>query len=91
MYCSIAAPLGLTGSLEGSCRPSSPNQEPQRTGNTVPFLVMRPCGFTRNTAPCAPTVKLTGAVVVLSAGLPLSTAVAVTVWLPAATPLAVNV
>ena len=52
---------------------------------------MRPCGFTRNTAPCAPTVKLTGAVVVLNAGLPLSTAVAVTVWLPAATPLAVNV
>src|SRR2546430_11842726 len=26
MYCSMGAPLGFVGSLEGSCRPSSPNQ-----------------------------------------------------------------
>ena len=59
MYCSIAAPLGLTGSSEGSCRPSRPNQEPQRTGNTVPSLVMRPCEFTRNTAPVVVAVRFT--------------------------------
>ncbi len=51
MYCSIGAPLGLVGSSEGSRRPSKPNQDPQRTGNTVPFFVMRPVGSTRNTAP----------------------------------------
>ena len=90
MYCSIAAPLGLIGSLEGSCRPSSPNQDPQRTGNTVPFLVMRPAEFTRNTAPEAPMVNGTAAVAVLNVGVPLSNAVAVAVWLPAARPVALK-
>jgi hypothetical protein len=60
MYCSIGAPLGLSGSSEGSCRPSNPNQEPQRTGKTVPFLVILPVGSTRNTAPPAePVVRET--------------------------------
>ena len=90
MYCSIAAPLGLVGSSEGSCRPSRPNQDPQRTGNTVPFLVMRPAGFTRNTAPEAPMVNGTAAVAVLNVGVPLSNAVAVAVWLPAARPVALK-
>ena len=58
MYCSIAAPLGFTGSFEGSCRPSRPNHEPQRTGNNSPFFVMRPCEFTRNNA-LVPVVRLT--------------------------------
>jgi hypothetical protein len=91
MYCSIGAPLGLVESFEGSWRPSRPNQLPQRTGNTVPFLVMRPAGFTRHTVPVVATVKLTAELVVLSAGLPLSTAVAVAVWLPEATPVALKV
>src|ERR1044072_121708 len=91
MYCSIGAPLGFVASLDGSCRPSSPNQLPQRTGNTVPFFVMRPAVFTRHTVPEVPTVKLTAVLVVLSVGLPLSNAVAVAVWLPAATPVALKV
>src|SRR6185369_8223073 len=90
MYCSIGAPLGLVASLEGSCRPSRPNQFPQRTGNTVPLRVMRPAVFTRNTAPLAPIVNGTAAVAVLNVGLPLSNAVAVAVWLPAARPVAVK-
>src|SRR5262245_26395898 len=49
-YCSIGAPLGFVGSLGGSCRPSRPNHEPQCTGNSVPFFVMRPLAFTRNSA-----------------------------------------
>src|SRR5687768_18345284 len=41
MYCSIGAPPGFVASVGGSCRPSRPNHEPQRTGNSVPFFVMR--------------------------------------------------
>ena len=90
MYCSIGAPLGLVGSSGGSCRPSSPNQEPHRTGNTVPFLVMRPCALTRNCAFVDPTVNGTAVLTVLNDGEPLSKAVAVAVWLPAATPVALK-
>src|SRR5688500_366637 len=50
MYCSIGAPPGFVASVGGSCRPSRPNHEPQRTGNSVPFFVMRPVEFTRNSA-----------------------------------------
>src|SRR3954465_4291485 len=76
MYCSIGAPLGLVASFDGSCRPSRPNQLPQRTGNTVPFFVMRPCGFTRHTVPVVPTVNDTAVLAVLNDGVPLSNAVA---------------
>ena len=48
-YISIGAPLGLLASLEGSWRPSKPNQLPQRAGNNCPSLVRLPCVFTRNT------------------------------------------
>src|SRR5882757_8005518 len=93
MYCSIGAPLGFVGSLEGSCRPSSPNQFPQWTGNTCPFLVIRPWGLTRNTVLAVTPwiVKVTAVADVLSAGLPLSKAVACTVWLPAVSPVALKV
>src|SRR5688572_10318470 len=67
MYCSIGAPLGLVGSSGGSWRPSRPNQEPQRTGKCVPFLVMRPCGVTRNSA--FGLVLLVGRVTVMVPGL----------------------
>src|SRR5688572_21509785 len=40
--------------------------------------------------PPPPTVNVTAAVVVLSAGVPLSTAVAVTLWLPFASPVALK-
>src|SRR5262252_8634585 len=40
--------------------------------------------------PVVPTVKVTAGVTVLNAGLPLSTAVAVTVWLPLARPVALK-
>src|SRR3954465_3143268 len=79
MYCSIGAPLGLVASLEGSCRPSRPNQLPQRTGNTVPFLLMRPPELTRNTGFVLPMLNDTAGVAVLNVGLPLSNAVAVAV------------
>src|SRR5512138_3794381 len=49
MYCSIGAPLGLVGSFEGSCRPSSPNHDPPCTWNTTPSLVSCPVEFTRHT------------------------------------------
>src|SRR5262245_48038290 len=62
MYCSMGAPLGLVGSLAGSWRPSSPNQDPQRTGKSWLFLVIRPCAFTRKTA--LPTTVLKVAVTV---------------------------
>src|SRR6185312_4009667 len=93
MYCSMGAPLGFVGSLEGSCRPSSPNQFPQRTGNTCPFLVILPWGLTRNTEFIAvpPIEKVTVAVDALSAGLPLSKAVACTVWLPEPSAVALKV
>src|SRR5262245_63719176 len=59
MYCSMGAPLGLVGSLDGSCRPSRPNQEPQRTGKSWPFLVIRPCAFTRKSAlPCVTVLNV---------------------------------
>src|SRR5258706_6867296 len=80
MYCSIGAPLGLVGSLEGSCRPSSPNQDPQCTGKTWPFRVIRPVGSTRNTALAAVTVKLTAVVRVRVPLVP----VRVTLLVPAA-------
>src|SRR4051812_50063840 len=90
MYCSIGAPLGLVESFEGSCRPSRPNQLPQRTGNTVPFLVMRPAVFTRHTVPDEPTVNDTAGLAVLSDGEPLSNAVATAAWRPRATPAALQ-
>jgi hypothetical protein len=87
MYCSIGAPLGLVASFDGSCRPSSPNQLPQRTGNTVPFFVMRPDEFTRHTVLAVePTVKLTAVDVVLAP--PLSVAVAVAECVPLTSPVA---
>ena len=91
MYCSIGAPLGLVASLDGSCRPSRPNQAPQRTGNTVPFLrdaarridaEHRARGTDRErhrrASPCS------------TSGEPLSNAVAIAVWLPAARPVALK-
>src|ERR1043165_1871681 len=47
----MGAPLGLIESLDGQSRPSSPDQEPQRTGKTCPFLVVLPCGAIRKTVP----------------------------------------
>jgi hypothetical protein len=52
----MGAPLGLVGSFDGSCRPSSPNQLPHRTGNTSPFLVILPVSSTRNNALPPPEV-----------------------------------
>src|SRR5690349_23431777 len=89
MYCSIGAPLGFVASFEGSWRPSRPNQLPQRTGNTVPFFVMRPAVFTRHTVvPELPMVKLTAVDVVLAP--PLSVAVAVAECVPLARPVALK-
>lgn len=48
-YNSIGAPLGLTASSDGSCRPSRPNQLAQRIGLTTPSLVILPVASTRNT------------------------------------------
>src|SRR6476469_8790167 len=84
MYCSIGAPLGLVASLDGSCRPSRPNQLPARIGYTTPFLVMRPAVFTRQTVP--PTVPVgvgvvreVGVGVAVAVGVPRTTVVAVAV------------
>jgi hypothetical protein len=54
----MGAPLGLLGSPDGSCRPSSPNQEPHCTGNNSPFLVILPDVSTRNLSPVPPELLL---------------------------------
>src|SRR6187551_123373 len=84
----MGAPLGLVGSLEGSWRPSRPNQAPQCIGNTWPFLVIRPAVLTRNTAaPVVPMVTVTFTAVEVRLLPAASNAFAVYAWAPLLAPV----